>query len=86
MLRLDLDADVEGLGRFALTGAHEVEVPDEPADRGRGKALGSRLVADLVVERLEGLVSLLERELVLLTKRLRYFTPDPVLLGGARRS
>jgi hypothetical protein len=38
------------------------------------------------VERLEGLVSLLERELVLLTRRLRYFTPDPALLGGPRRS
>jgi len=44
------------------------------------------LEAETTVERLEGLVSLLERELVLLTRRLRYFTPDPVSLGGARRS
>jgi Lon protease-like protein len=61
---------------YLLSGIVQVELP-------RRQAL---LEAETTVERLEGLVSLLERELVLLTKRLRYFTPDPVLLGGARRS
>ncbi len=44
------------------------------------------LEADTTEERLEGLVALLERELVLLGRRLRYFTPDPRTLGGAARS
>ena len=61
---------------YLLSGIVQIELP-------RRQAL---LEAETTVERLEGLVSLLERELVLLTKRLRYFTPDPVLLGGARRS
>jgi hypothetical protein len=50
-LRLDLHADVEHLGRLALARPHEVEVADEAADGGRGQALGTGLVADLVVER-----------------------------------
>ena len=61
---------------YLLSGIVQVELP-------RRQAL---LEAETTVERLEGLVSLLERELVLLTRRLRYFTPDPALLGGARRS
>jgi uncharacterized protein len=61
---------------YLLSGIVQVELP-------RRQAL---LEAETTVERLEGLVSLLERELVLLTKRLRYFTPDPVSIGGARRS
>jgi len=61
---------------YLLSGIVQVELP-------RRQAL---LEADTTEERLEGLVSLLERELVLLTKRLRYFTPDPAVLGGARRS
>jgi Lon protease-like protein len=44
------------------------------------------LEADTTEERLEGLVAILERELVLLGRRLRYFTPDPRTLGGAARS
>jgi Lon protease-like protein len=61
---------------YLLSGIVQVELP-------RRQAL---LEAETTVERLEGLVSLLERELVLLTKRLRYFSPDPALLGGPRRS
>ena len=51
LLRLDLDADVEHLGRLAIARPHEVEIADEATDRGRGQALGAGLVADLVVER-----------------------------------
>src|SRR5918994_5652524 len=57
---------------YLLSGIVQVELP-------RRQAL---LEAETTVERLEGLVSLLERELVLLTRRLRYFTPDPALLSG----
>jgi uncharacterized protein len=61
---------------YLLSGIVQVELP-------RRQAL---LEAETTVVRLEELVSLLERELVLLTKRLRYFSPDPALLGGPRRS
>ncbi len=61
---------------YLLSGIVQVELP-------RRQAL---LEAETTVERLEGLVSLLERELVLLGRRLRYFSPDPGTLGGARRS
>ena len=61
---------------YLLSGIVQVELP-------RRQAL---LEADTTVERLEGLIALLERELVLLRRRLRYFTPDPRLAGGARRS
>ena len=61
---------------YLLSGIVQVELP-------RRQAL---LEAETTVERLDGLVSLLERELVLLSRRLRYFSPDPALLGGARRS
>jgi Lon protease-like protein len=61
---------------YLLSGIVQVELP-------RRQAL---LEAETTVERLEGLVSLLERELVLLGRRLRYFSPDPGTLGGPRRS
>jgi Lon protease-like protein len=61
---------------YLLSGIVQVELP-------RRQAL---LEADTTVERLEGLIALLERELVLLRRRLRYFTPDPRLAGGSRRS
>ncbi len=48
---LELDPDVEDLGRLAVARPHQLEVAHEPADRGRGQALGPRLVADLVLER-----------------------------------
>lgn len=74
---------------------HDLVIPDDPtvlsyllsgivqAELPKRQAL---LEADTTVERLEGLIELLERELVLLRRRLRVFTPDPRMLGGARRS
>jgi uncharacterized protein len=61
---------------YLLSGIVQVELP-------RRQAL---LEAETTVERLEGLIALLERELTLLSRRLRFFTPDPKILGGARRS
>ena len=61
---------------YLLSGIVQVELP-------RRQEL---LEADTTVERLEGLVALLEREVTLLGRRLRFFTPDPKQLGGARRS
>lgn len=61
---------------YLLSGIVEVELP-------RRQAL---LEAETTVERLESLIRLLDRELMLLTSRLRIFAPDPRLMGGARRS
>ena len=61
---------------YLLSGIVQVELP-------RRQAL---LEAETTVERLEGLIALLERELLLLGQRLRYFSPDPKLLGGPVRS
>ena len=61
---------------YLLSGIVQVELP-------RRQAL---LEADTTVERLEGLIALLEREVTLLGRRLRYFSPDPKTLGGAVRS
>ncbi len=61
---------------YLLSGIVEVELP-------RRQAL---LEAETTVERLENLVRLLDRELMLLSGRLRIFAPDPRLMGGARRS
>jgi Lon protease-like protein len=61
---------------YLLSGIVQVELP-------RRQAL---LEADTTVDRLEGLIALLDRELVLLARRLRYFTPDRKLHGGTRRS
>jgi uncharacterized protein len=61
---------------YLLSGIVQVELP-------RRQQL---LEAETTVERLEGLISLLERELVLLGRRLRYFAPDPASIRGARRS
>lgn len=44
------------------------------------------LEASTTTERLEALVHLLDREILLLTSRLRLFAPDPGLLRGPRRS
>lgn len=59
-----------------LSGIVQVELP-------RRQAL---LEAETTVERLEGLIHLLDREIMLLSGRLRLFTPDLRTLGGARRS
>lgn len=61
---------------YLLSGIVEVELP-------RRQAL---LEAETTVERLENLVRLLDREVMLLSSRLRIFAPDPRLMGGARRS
>lgn len=61
---------------YLLSGIVQVELP-------RRQDL---LEAETTVERLEGLVALLEREVTLLGRRLRVFTPDPRSLGGVRRS
>src|SRR5262245_21622728 len=48
---LDLDADVEHLGRFTVAGTHEVQIPDKTADGTGRQPLGPALITDLVVER-----------------------------------
>jgi uncharacterized protein len=74
---------------------HDLDIPDDPTvlsyllscivqvELPRRQAL---LEAGTTVERLDGLIALLEREVLLLSRRLRYFTPDPATIGGARRS
>ena len=59
-----------------LSGIIGIELP-------RRQAL---LEAHTTVERLEALIRLLDRELLLLTSRLRLFSPDQRLLRGPRRS
>jgi len=61
---------------YLLSGIVQVELP-------RRQAL---LEAETTVARLEGVVALLEREILLLGHRLRTYTPDPRLLGGPVRS
>jgi Lon protease-like protein len=61
---------------YLLSGIVQVELP-------RRQEL---LEAATTVERLEGLVELLEREVMLLGRRLRVFSPDPRSLGGVARS
>ncbi len=59
-----------------LSGIIQVELP-------RRQAL---LEATTTVARLEALIRLLDREIMLLSGRLALFAPDPRLTGGARRS
>jgi hypothetical protein len=61
---------------YLLSGIVQVELP-------RRQEL---LEAATTVDRLEGLVELLEREVTLLGRRLRVFSPDPRSLGGVARS
>ena len=61
---------------YLLSGIVQIELP-------RRQAL---LEAATTVERLEALVRLLDREILLLTSRLRLFAPDPRLMRGPRRS
>jgi Lon protease-like protein len=61
---------------YLLSGIVQIELP-------RRQAL---LEADTTVERLEGLIELLERELTLLRRRLRFFSPDPKSVTGPRLS
>jgi Lon protease-like protein len=75
--RRDLDIpDDPTVLSYLLSGIVQVELP-------RRQAL---LEAETTVERLEGLINLLEREVLLLGRRLRYFTPDPASTTGPRRS
>ena len=59
-----------------LSGIVQIELP-------RRQAL---LEAATTTERLEALIRLLDRELLLLARRLRLFAPDPRLMRGPRRS
>lgn len=61
---------------YLLSGIVQVELP-------RRQRL---LEAETTEERLQALVALLDRELLLLGERLRFFTPDPRSLGGPVRS
>jgi Lon protease-like protein len=61
---------------YLLSGIVQIELP-------RRQAL---LEARTTTERLEGLIRLLDRELLLLADRLRLFAPDPRLARGLRRS
>ena len=59
-----------------LSGIVQIELP-------RRQAL---LEAATTTDRLESLIRLLDRELLLLARRLRLFAPDPRLMRGPRRS
>lgn len=61
---------------YLLSGIVQIELP-------RRQGL---LEAPTTVDRLEALVRLLDREVLMLASRLRLFSPDQRLLGGARRS
>ncbi len=61
---------------YLLSGIVQVELP-------RRQGL---LEAETTVERLEALIRLLDREVMLLTNRLRLFSADPRQIGGVRRS
>jgi Lon protease-like protein len=74
---------------------HDLAIPDDPTvlsyllsgivqlELPRRQAL---LEAATTVIRLEALIRLLDREVALLSHRLRLFSPDPTTLRGARRS
>ena len=88
-------ADPAEADEFATDRRRELVIPDDPtvlsyllsgivqAELPLRQAL---LEAATTVERLEALVRLLDREILMLTHRLRLFAPDPRLLGGPRRS
>ncbi len=88
-------ADAAEADVFATDRRRELVIPDDPtvlsyllsgivqAELPLRQAL---LEAATTVERLEALIRLLDREILLLTNRLRLFAPDPRLLGGPRRS
>ncbi len=92
-------ADVDDLGDDGDDGdddvATELTIPDDPTvlsyllsgivqvELPRRQRL---LEAETTEERLQELVALLDREILLLGERLRYFAPDPRTLGGQVRS
>jgi Lon protease-like protein len=61
---------------YLLSGIVQIELP-------RRQGL---LESETTVARLEQLITLLDREVFLLGRRLRCFTPDPRILSGVRRS
>jgi Lon protease-like protein len=61
---------------YLLSGIVQVELPKRQA----------LLEATTTEERLDVLIGLLEREVLLLSRRLRYFSPDPGSMGGPLRS
>jgi uncharacterized protein len=61
---------------YLLSGIVQVELPKRQA----------LLEATTTEDRLDGLIGLLEREVLLLSRRLRYFSPDPGSMGGPLRS
>jgi len=61
---------------YLLAGIVQIELP-------RRQRL---LEAETTEDRLQELVALLDREILLLGERLRYFAPDPQLMGGVVRS
>lgn len=61
---------------YLLSGIVQIELP-------RRQRL---LEAETTEDRLQELVALLDREILLLGERLRNFAPDPQLMGGATRS
>ena len=92
----DADTDEEGDGVAAETDRHRsLLIPDDPTvlsyllsgivqiELPRRQAL---LEAATTTERLDALVRLLDREILLLTHRLRLLAPDPRTVGGPRRS
>ncbi len=98
-LRADAAPDA-GLGSVdddddAEETTHDLVIPDDPTvlshllsgiiqvELPRRQAL---LEAETTVARLEALIRLLDREIMLLSGRLALFAPDPRLTGGARRS
>ena len=88
-------ADAAEADPFATDRRRELVIPDDPtvlsyllsgivqAELPLRQAL---LEAATTVERLDALVRLLDREILMLTHRLRLFAPDTRLLGGPRRS
>jgi uncharacterized protein len=93
VVEIELDPDPAAGERAPVR--HDLAIPDDPTvlsyllsgivqvEPPRKQAL---LEAETTVERLEGLIALLERELVLLRRRMRVFAPDVRSLSGARRS
>jgi Lon protease-like protein len=92
--RADEDAD-EDEDESSADRRRDLVIPDDPTvlshllsgiigiELPRRQAL---LEAGTTVERLEALIRLLDRELLLLTSRLRLFAPDQRLMRGSRRS
>jgi Lon protease-like protein len=91
----DEDDDEEDDEETSADRRRDLVIPDDPTvlshllsgiigiELPRRQAL---LEAETTVERLEALIRLLDRELLLLTSRLRLFAPDQRLMRGSRRS